>query len=312
MMMNRQKHRASYFPLMLLGALLFWPLCSLEPAQSLSVNEIDILIPVDPYKLPQGLTLAGPALKEIEIRVKGPPEVLEDLRRNVPRYPLDLSAVAVGVESIAVDPDLIPIPVGVQITRVNPAYLRVSVDHLIKKKVAVKVVVSGDPAGSYSINGTLAKPATMLICGPETAVGSVDEVFTKPVDVTGRSENFKKEIAVDLAEGVEICSSSGIVLAEIYLAAKVATKRFAGIWVQGKNTPYAFSISPPTLTLEIKGPLNIINNLQPSKDIDVYVELENLKPGVYVRRAAISLPVKTTLVNVEPELFTVKIIGDIP
>lgn len=297
---------------MLLGALLFWLLCSLEPAQSLSVNEIDILIPVDPYKLPQGLTLAGPALKEIEIRVKGPPEVLEDLRRNVPRYPLDLSAVAVGVESIAVNPDLIPIPVGVQITRVNPAYLRVSVDHLIKKKVAVKVFVSGDPAGSYSINGTVAKPSAVFICGPETAVGSVDEVFTKPVDVTGRSETFKKEIAVDLAEGVEICSSSGIVLAEIYLAAKVATKRFAGIWVQGKNTPYAFSISPPTLTLEIKGPLNIINNLQPSKDIDVYVELENLKPGVYVRRAAISLPVKTTLVNVEPKLFTVKIIGDIP
>ena len=297
---------------MLLGTLLSWLLCSLEPAQSLGENEIEILIPVDPDKLPDGLTLAGPALKEIEIRVKGAPEVLEELRRNVPRYPLDLSAVAVGVESIAINPDLIPIPVGVQITRVNPAYLNVRVDRLIKKKVTVKVSVSGDPAGNYSINSTLAKPSVIFICGPETAVSLVDEIFTKPVDVTARSESFKKEIAVDLAEGVEVCSSSGIVLAEIYFAAKVATKRLAGILVQGKNTPHEFSISPPTLTLEIKGPLNIINNLQPSKDIDVYVELENLKPGVYVRRAAISLPVKTTLVNVEPELFTVKIIGDKP
>jgi YbbR domain-containing protein len=156
----------------------------------------------------------------------------------------------------------------------------------------------------------LAKPSTMLICGPETAIGLVDEIFTKPIDVTARSESFKKEIAVDLAEGVETCSSSGIVLAEIYFAVKVATKRFVRILVQGKNTPYEFSISPRTLTLEIKGPLNIIDNLQPHKDIRVFVELENLKPGVYVRRAAISLPVKTTLVNVEPELFTVKIVGD--
>jgi len=297
---------------MLLGALLFWLLSPFEPAQSLSLNEIDILIPVDPYKLPEGLTLAGPALKEIEIRVKGPPEALEALRRNVPRYPLDLSAAAVGVESIAIDPDLIPMPAGIQITRVNPAYLSVRVDRLVKKQVPVRVAISGEPASSYSINGTTAEPSMLFICGPKTAVDLIDEIFTKPVDVTGRSETFKKEIAVDLAQGVETCSASGIVLAEIYLAAKVATRRFEGIWVQGKNTPYEFSISPPTLSLEIKGPLNIINNLQPSKDIEVYVELENLKPGVYVRRAAISLPVKTTLVSVEPELFTVKIMGDEP
>jgi hypothetical protein len=43
----------------------------------------------------------------------------------------------------------------------------------------------------------------------------------------------------------------------------------------------------------------------------VLVELKDLNPGVYVRRAAITLPVKTSLVIVEPELFTVKVIGDI-
>jgi len=297
---------------MVLAILVVWLLGLPQTVQSLAANEIEILIPVDPYKLPDGLTLAGPALKEIEIRVKGPSAELEAMRRNAPRYPLDLSAVAVGTESIAINPDLIPVPGGVQITRVNPAYLSVKVDRLIKKQVPVKIAISGNPAGSYLINGTLARPSTMLICGPQTAVALIDEIYTKPIDVTARSESFKKEIAVDLAEGVETCSSSGIVLAEIYFAAKVATRQFAGIQVQGKNTPYGFSISPRTLTLVIKGPLNIINNIQPQKDIRVFVELQDLKPGVYVRRAAISLPVNTTLVNVEPELFTVKIMGDEP
>ena len=304
------RQRPSFYPLRVLGILVVLLLCSLKPVQPSSVNEIEILIPVDFYKLPDGLTLVGPAPKEIELRVKGPPSVLEDLKRNVPMYKLDLSGVAVGSESIAVNPDLLPMPVGTQITRVNPAYLIVKVDRFLKKQVPVKVAVSGEPAGSYFINGTLAKPATMLICGPETAVGLVDEIFTKPIDITARSESFKKEIAVDLADGVKICSSSNIVLAEIYFAAKVATKRFTGILVQGKNALYEFNILPGTLTLEIKGPLNIIDNLQPQKDIQVFVELKDLKPGVYVRRATISLPVKTTLVNVEPELFTVKIFGE--
>jgi YbbR domain-containing protein len=308
-MKNRQNHRqrASYYPLRLAATLLVLLLCSFKPVQSSSVNEIEIIIPVDFYKLPQGLTLVDWAPKEIELRVKGPPAVLDDLKRNAPRYKLDLSGAAVGSESIAVNPDLIQMPAEAQITRVNPAYLTVKVDRLLKKRVAVKVAVSGEPDGSYFISDMLARPSTIIICGPETAVGSVDEIFTKPIDVTGRSESFKKEIAVDLVQGVQPCFSSNIVMAEIYFAAKIVTKRFAGILVQGQNTPYTFDISPGTLKLEIKGPLNIIENLQPQKDIHVFVELKNLKPGVYVRRATISLPVKTTLVNVEPELFTVKI-----
>ncbi len=311
-MINYRYHRqcACCYPLRILVIFVVLLLCTWEPVQPSSRNEIEILIPVDLYKLPEGLTLVGPAPREIELRVTGPPAVLDDLERNVPRYKLDLSGVAVGSESIAINPDLIPMPAGAQITRVNPAYLTIKIDRLLKKQVPVKIAVSGEPDGSYSIHDMLAKPSTMLICGPETAVGVVDEIFTKPIDITARSQSFKKEIAVDLAEGVETCLSSNIVLAEIYFALKVATKRFAGILVQGKNALHEFNISPGTLTLEIKGPLGIIDNLQPQKDIQVFVELNNLKPGVYVRRAAISLPVKTTLVNVEPELFTVRIIGE--
>ena len=153
---QNRNQRTCFYPLRLLGILLVLLLCSFKPVQSSSVNEIEILIPVDPYKLPDGLTLVGPAFKEIEVSVKGPVSVLDDLKRNEPRYKLDLSAVAVGMESIAIDPDLIQMPAGVKITRVNPAYLTVKVDRLLKKEVPVTVAVSGEPAGSYSINGNLA------------------------------------------------------------------------------------------------------------------------------------------------------------
>jgi YbbR domain-containing protein len=150
-----------------------------------------------------------------------------------------------------------------------------------------------------------------MICGPETILSSIDAMLTKPIDVTGKSESFKKEIALDLGAGIEVCSSSGIILAEIYIAEKEVTRRFADILVEGKGTPFEFNISPPTISIEIRGPQYIVENLHPDKDIRVLVELKDLNPGVYVRRAAITLPVKTSLVIVEPELFTVKVIGDI-
>ena len=51
------------------------------------------------------------------------------------------------------------------------------------------------------------------------------------------------------------------------------------------------------------------DKLDNEKGIHVYVDLKSLKPGVYIRRATITLPVKTTLIGVKPEIFTVKIMN---
>ena len=51
----------------------------------------------------------------------------------------------------------------------------------------------------------------------------------------------------------------------------------------------------------------MIDKLHGGKGLQVYVDLKGLKPGVYKKRATITLPVKTTLIDAEPEIFKVKI-----
>jgi YbbR domain-containing protein len=309
--MTHQNHRGCFYGLRRFGlslGLLLVPLaCICLPGRAANEHETDILISIDAYKLPEGLTLIGPPLKEIEVRVQGALSALEYLALNKPRYSLDLSGAAIGVESIPINPDMLPMPDGVKITRVNPAYLTIRVERRLKKQVPVMISVSGKPAASFFVDDLLAKPSMVMICGPETVLDPIDAILTQPIDVKGRSESFKKETALDLVAGVEVCASSGIILAEIYIAEKEITRRFTDILVEGENTPFNFSIFPPTITIEIKGPQKIVENLHPQKDIRVGVELKDLNPGVYVRRAAITLPVKTALVIVEPKLFTVKI-----
>jgi hypothetical protein len=305
--MDHRNWRRCFYPLSTVGIVLGSLLCFIEAAYSENIQEIDIQIPVEPGNIPQGLMLVGPPFKEIELRVRGSASALQMLLRNVPRYNLDLSGVAVGVESMPINPDLIKLPGDAKIIRIDPAYLTVKVDRWQEKQVPVKVALYGDPAGSYFISAALTDPPTVALCGPEAVVRVIDQISTKPIDVTGRSASFKKEIALELTDGVQVCASSGIILAEISIAEKDVVRRFTDIPVEGQDTPFEFSISPPSIMVEIKGPQNIVENLRPQKDIQVLVELKNLPPGVYVRRATITLPVKTTLVSVKPELFTVKI-----
>ena len=79
--------------------------------------------------------------------------------------------------------------------------------------------------------------------------------------------------------------------------------------VLGRDTGFSFSISPPVISIDVKGPANVVNTLETSEAFIVYLDLNSLKPGVYVRRATIVLPVTTALVGVNPEIFTVTIKG---
>jgi YbbR domain-containing protein len=282
-----------------IGIFFIWPRSSL--------HEADIFVPVYPGKVSEGLTITGPRIKGIEVRVSGPKSVIESLSDQKLRYPIDLSNVTVGVNAIKIQANRISLPGDVSIIKITPSFLTVGVEKEIKKELPVKITYSGNPASGFFIANAVAKPSLITLRGPESVLGPIQEALTKTIDVSGLSESFKKEIAVDFPEGLDAIPHSSIVLAEISIQEKIITKIFADIPVEGKNTAYTYDISPPAIRIEVKGPVNLLDRLESDGGINVYVDLKKLKPGVYVRRAAISLPVKTTLVSVTPEIFTIKI-----
>lgn len=284
-----------------LGVFIFLPgSCSL-------LQETDIFIPVDSGQIPAGLTITGPPLKGIEVHVRGPKSTIRTLSDLKIRYVLDLSGVKVGINSIPIKKDRITLPEGVLIVSINPTFLTVRIANKVKKKLPVIISFSGKPAAGFIVAGATAKPLSVILQGPENILGPMDKVLTKPIDIQGLAESFKKEVVLNLAEDLEIISPSGIILAEVSIEENIITKKFNHIQVEGKNSSFMYSIMPPTINIEVKGPVNIIEKLHKDKGIEVYVDLKGLKHGVYVRRAAITLPVKTTLIGVKPELFTVKI-----
>jgi YbbR domain-containing protein len=281
------------------GILLLWPRASLR--------EADIFILVDLGNIPEGLTITGNPSKGLDVRVHGPKTVIEKLPDLKLRYPIDLSNANVGLNTINIETARVSLPGDISIIKIEPSFLTIKIEKEIKKEVPVIVFHSGKPASGFFVSDTIANPSSIILRGPENVLGPIQKVFTKTIDVNGLSESFKKEIAINLAEGLEVISPSRIILVELSVQERVVAKTFADIPVEGRNTPYAFSISPAVIRIEIKGPANVIERLKPDKGIKVYVDLKTLKPGVYVRRAAISLPVETALVSVSPEIFTVKL-----
>ena len=277
----------------------------LKPAQPL--EETDLLIPIDFGKAPAGLTVTGSPLKGIEVRIRGSAAGLQTIANHKLNYKVDLSRADIGIRTFPIEKNLITLPSGIEIVKIEPPALTVSIEKEITKELPVVITFEDKPGKGFIVAEAIAKPGTVIVRGPEDILSALEKVSTKPIDLKGVSESFKKEIALSLPKHISVIFPSGIMRADVSISQKIAKRQIKNIPVKGKNTPYRYLITPSDISIEVSGPMNTLAKIENGKKIQVYVDLKGLKPGVYPRRAAITLPPSTTLIDVHPELFTVKI-----
>ena len=283
-----------------IGIFLLWP--------NISSQEADIFIPVDSEKIPEGLILTNGPFTGIEVHVRGPKSIIRTLSDLKIQYTIDLSGVNIGVNVIPVHQAQIPLPKGISILKINPDLITVKVEKEIKKELPVNISLIGKPAKGFMVVGSKTEPMSVILRGSEDALGQMDKVSTQPINIQGLSGSLKKEVALDLVENLKRVDSGNIILANVFIKERLTTKTFDNIPVQGNGSLYVYRIAPPVITIEVKGPVNLIEKLYGSNEVQVYVDLNGLKPGVYNKRATITLPVKTTLIDAKPEIFKVKIV----
>jgi len=270
-------------------------------------HEDAVLVPVKPVNIPEGFILYSQPAKSIEVHLKGSRVVFKNMTKGKLEYLLDLSHVNSGEHSFPVVASQFNFPENLKIVSITPEILNLHIGKEAKRAFPIEIVFSGKPAANFQIVGKIARPASVILCGPEHILQSMERIPTKPVEINGVVDSFKKEISLDPPENTRFMQPPGIVVVEITIDEEVVTRLYEGIPVIGKDAFYPYDITPDTLALEIKGPLNILEEFQAEENITVSVDLKGLKPGVYVRRAAVTLPVETSLVSAKPEIFTVKI-----
>ena len=269
--------------------------------------EANIKIPILAVNIAPELIVTAPSVLGIEIQVTGLEEHLQALQETRLKYELDLSGLGNGIHTIPIKPESIKLPQGVSIVKLNTRTITIRIDREIRKELPIVVSVEGEAAPGFHIAGISTAPHKAVLRGPQYILDDVEHIATNPIDITGATEAFKKEITLNLAESLTVVFPEDPILAQIDIVEKTITRTFKDLPLAGRNIKLPHSITPPGISLDVKGPANIVNTLETNESFVVYLDLKGLKPGVYVRRATIVLPVTTMLVGVSPEIFTVTI-----
>jgi hypothetical protein len=255
--------------------------------------------------LPEGLTMTPPAEKFVGARVKGPASLVDALANNQLTCTLNLAGRLPGLTTFPLAAKNFGLSETLRITAIKPESITFRIKTADRKKLPVYIAIAGKPAVGFKVIDSFALPGHVTVAGPESQLARMNRLMTKPITIEGIAESIKKETALDLPAGVRATGIEKAIVADIRIAAKTDRRTFAGIRVIARGSVHTTIFSPPEIALEIEGPANVLAKLNRSADITAYVDLAGLKPGVYVKRASIPLPLSITLVKAKPELFTV-------
>lgn len=298
--------RRSLFLLLVAGLII---VCGLIFWLQSSPVESDLFIPTKLENLPPDLIIVGHPLKEVKVTARGRNSLLETVLEEKRFCVIDLGDVKAGLVTLTIGESNLQLPKGISIVSINPTSITLRVEPKQTKTVPVNITLTDSPAPGYKVSLTLATPSDLRISGSEKKLEQIDQLATQPISLKDVSESFKKEITIDLPEGVTSAAGSvnPLVLVQVNIEENVIVRRLTGIPVESRNTAFQVKIAPPVIDIDVRGSEKTLESLSDANNIKAYVDLTGLAPGVYVRRAQIALPVGITLAGAKPEVFTVTI-----
>jgi YbbR domain-containing protein len=270
-------------------------------------KNLDLAIAVTFDGLAEDLLLTGPPRPSVRLLVSGTPTAIEAIDPGAFSCRLDLSGLGEGTHTVPVNPLNIGLPDGVALRELLTPSLRIRLEQVSSKTVDVIPVLQGNPAPGFAVTTVTLKPDRIVLKGPAAMLAGIDTVKTRPIDLEAASESFKKEVPLNLPSSVAVAPPLRIAVAQVEIDERIITRVLENIPVSGKGIGADHRIDPPVITLTVSGPEAIVNAVEADPAFAVTVDMTGLAPGTHFLKAAINLPLRTTLVRVSPERFTVSI-----
>jgi YbbR domain-containing protein len=137
-------------------------------------------------------------VRALKLRVEGTPTVLRQVS------PVDVVArIPVGEDregtiALEVQPEHLGLPRELRVLSISPRSLTVTVERKERRRLPIRAVIIGEPAPGFRVDEEKVRvqPRTVVVEGARSEIAALEEVPTEPVDVTGATEGFRRQVAL--------------------------------------------------------------------------------------------------------------------
>lgn len=293
-----------------LMALAVW-VAAVTAADPDEVRPYPNLIPLEIIGQDPGLVLTGDYPKQVNLTLRAPRSVWEQLLRedNKMRAILDLSGLSAGSHTLPIQ---VQIPIRpVRIVSATPETATVTLEPLATLTLPLDLSLSGEPAIGYQAGEARLTPQEVIVSGPQSLIEQVARVRVS-VNIAGVRESIDQSLAVQaLDQNNRVINGLGLNPAQALLQLSIsqqggyrdlAVKVVVRGQVANGYRLTNISVFPPVVTVYSADPalVNALPGVLETQPLD----LENAQEDLSTR-LALALPPGLSLVGEQAVLVQV-------
>jgi YbbR domain-containing protein len=166
-------------------ALILWLI--LVPQDKI-ISERTMTVPLDLANIPPGMEIVERPVPTVEITVRGPKRILNEMGPATITARLDLERATIYQQEYPLSRAMITLPLGAEVIEIRPNKVRIQMEKTTQEVLQVRPTIRGKVASGYRLAGVEADPSSVTVTGPESRFKAKDTVTTSPIDITGLTE----------------------------------------------------------------------------------------------------------------------------
>ncbi len=263
----------------------------------------NVMVSVEVINMPKDLIISNKYKKEVEVTVRGPRSLILEMGQRQNARQIDLTDAAPGTKVEMIDNESIPVSRGIEVLRVQPSSIILSLDKLVKKNFPINAVTIGNVSRDFVLEDLRLDPNVITITGPQTVLGQVDVLKTTPINIQGITESTQLQIPLVLDSSLVDLIGETSVTADITMDYDKLERTIKDVPVSVVVDGFVQNVKPRVATVTLKIPKMII-----TKKID-YRKLFNLTADASTNFSKLKiqvapapeLQVPLEVVKIEPE-----------
>lgn len=185
-------------------------------------SEIGLSVSIEYQNIPPQTEVFGDTTDQVEVRLRGPSSVVRTLTPQDLSLSVDMKGVSMGQEKVLpLSPELVRAPFGVEVVRVIPARVRLTVEQTATRSVRISPKLNGTPAAGFEVERSTVAPETVQIEGPASHVLRMETIDTTEIDISGRRATFKENVELDVEDPIIRIPASAPITVEVRIRQRV-------------------------------------------------------------------------------------------
>jgi YbbR domain-containing protein len=164
-------------------------------------QEFSVYAPLRMKNMQQDFVAVTPE-SHVNIVAKAPKGMMRSIDYDGIIIEVDVSKLSFGDTFHKINEDEVKVPSGVQVVRIEPEGINITVDKLVKKFVKVVPTFIGEPHPGFKVENVTVFPEQIEVEGATNKLEGISSIETKPVNLSARQTGITYSIGM---KGGSVC-----------------------------------------------------------------------------------------------------------